>query len=106
MTGQRRDMGRFKAPTLRNIEVTAPYMHDGSVESLEDVIAHYERGGRLLEDGPYAGDGRRSPFKSEFVRGFELTDRERQDLLAFLRSLTDDAVLTNPQLADPFEETR
>ena len=102
MTGERRDMGRFKAPTLRNIAVTAPYMHDGSISTLEDVIAHYQRGGRRLDAGPYAGDGRLSPFKSEFVTGFELTENERDDLVAFLESLTDESVLTNPDLADPF----
>lgn len=101
MTGQRRDMGRFKAPTLRNIAVTAPYMHDGSVATLGDVIDHYERGGRLIEDGPNAGDGRRNPFKSEFIRGFELTDEERADLVAFLQSLTDPTVLTDARWSDP-----
>ena len=102
MTGERRDMGRFKAPSLRNIAVTAPYMHDGSVATLEDVIANYERGGRLLEEGELAGDGRLSPFKSEFVTGFELTDEERADLLAFLEALTDESVLTNPEFSSPF----
>ncbi len=102
MTGQRRDMGRFKAPTLRNIAVTAPYMHDGSVASLDAAIAHYERGGRLIEEGADAGDGRRSPFKSEFIRGFELADEERADLIAFLESLTDRSFLQNPSLSDPF----
>lgn len=106
MTGQRRDIGRFKAPTLRNIEVTAPYMHDGSIATLEDVIAHYERGGRLLEDAPYSGDGRRSPFKSEFVRGFELTEQERSDLLAFLQALTDESVLTDTGFSDPHAQAR
>jgi cytochrome c peroxidase len=101
MTGQRRDMGRFKAPTLRNIAVTAPYMHDGSVATLDDVISHYARGGRLIAEGPFAGDGRRNPFKSEFVRGFELTDAERADLIAFLESLTDRKLLTDPRFADP-----
>ncbi len=101
MTGERRDMGRFKAPTLRNIAVTAPYMHDGSAATLADVIDHYQRGGRLLEEGPYPGDGRVSPFKSDFIRGFELSDTEREDLLAFLASLTDDNVLTNPRWSDP-----
>lgn len=101
MTGERRDMGRFRAPTLRNIAVTAPYMHDGSIATLEDVIAHYERGGRLIDDGPYAGDGRRSPYKSEFIKGFDLTDEERSDLLAFLRALTDEKVLGDPTLSDP-----
>jgi cytochrome c peroxidase len=102
MTGQRRDMGRFRAPTLRNIAVTAPYMHDGSIATLEEVIAHYQRGGRLIETGERAGDGRRSPYKSEFVRGFELSASERADLLAFLRSLTDASVLQDPRFADPF----
>ena len=102
MTGERRDMGRFKAPSLRNIAVTAPYMHDGSVATLTDVIANYERGGRLIAEGPFAGDGRLSPFKSEFVTGFELSDAERADLLAFLESLTDKTVLSEPRFSDPF----
>ncbi|MDH4125267.1 MAG: di-heme enzyme [Gammaproteobacteria bacterium] len=102
MTGERRDMGRFRAPTLRNIELTAPYMHDGSVATLEDVIAHYERGGRLISDGPYAGDGRLNPFKSEFIRGFELSADERHDLLSFLHALTDTSLVQDPALSDPF----
>lgn len=102
MTGERRDMGRFKAPSLRNIAVTSPYMHDGSIATLEAVVSHYERGGRLLEDGPLAGDGRLSPFKSEFVTGFELSEDERADLVAFLESLTDLTVLSDPRFSDPF----
>ena len=102
MTGQRRDMGRFKAPSLRNVAVTAPYMHDGSIANLRDVIAHYARGGRLIESGPNAGDGRLNPFKSEFVRGFELRDEERDSLVAFLESLTDQNVLTDPRFSNPF----
>jgi cytochrome c peroxidase len=102
MSGERRDMGRFKAPSLRNIAVTAPYMHDGSVATLAEVVANYERGGRLIEEGEYAGDGRLSPYKSEFVTGFELTDEERIDLVSFLEALTDATVLSNPRFADPF----
>lgn len=102
MTGMRRDMGRFRAPSLRNIAVTAPYMHDGSIATLEGVIVHYERGGRLIEEGPLAGDGRLSPFKSEFVTGFELTDQERADLIAFLESLTDESLLADARFSDPF----
>lgn len=104
MTGERRDMGRFKAPTLRNVAVTAPYMHDGSIATLEEVIAHYERGGRLLESGANAGDGRLSTFKSEFIRGFELSDAERADLLAFLAALTDESLLQDPRFSDPFPQ--
>jgi cytochrome c peroxidase len=103
MTGERRDMGRFKAPSLRNVALTSPYMHDGSVASLEDVIANYQRGGRLIEIGPHKGDGRLSPFKSQFVIGFELNERERDDLVAFLESLTDARVQTEENWSDPFD---
>jgi len=96
------DMGKFRAPTLRNIMMTAPYMHDGSLETIDDVIDHYARGGTLTETGPNAGDGRESPLRSGFVSGFELTPGEREDLKAFLRALTDEAFLTNPDFSNPF----
>ncbi len=96
------DMGSFKAPTLRNIMKTAPYMHDGSLATIDDVIDHYAAGGHNITEGPYAGDGRASPFKSGFVRGFTLSNDERQNLLDFLATLTDDEFLTNPAFGDPF----
>ena len=96
------DRGRFRPPSLRNVAVTAPYMHDGSVATLEEVLAIYERGGRLITSGPLAGDGRLDPNKSPLVAGFTLTPEQRVDLLAFLRALTDDDFLTDPTLADPF----
>ncbi len=102
LTGEPSDMGRFRAPTLRNIEVTAPYFHDGSALTLDDVLDHYARGGREITSGPNVGDGRDSPLKSEFVQGFVLSDEERAQLLAFLRSLTDPSFLTNPRFADPY----
>ena len=102
-TGNPDDMGRFRPPTLRNIAVTAPYMHDGSLQTLEEVIDHYARGGRLLEDGPYAGDGALSPLKSGFVAGFELTQAEKADLIAFLEALTDDDFLSREALSNPFD---
>lgn len=95
-------MGQFKAPTLRNIAVTGPYMHDGSVDSLDAVLDHYMSGGRTITDGPYAGVGKESPVVEKFVRPFPLSDGERADLLAFLNSLTDQEFLTNPKFADPF----
>ena len=52
ITRKPEDVGKFKAPTLRNIAVTAPYMHDGSVATLEEVIAHYAAGGRTIASGP------------------------------------------------------
>jgi cytochrome c peroxidase len=96
------DMGKFRAPTLRNIMVTAPYMHDGSLETIDDVIDHYARGGTLTPSGPNAGDGAESPLRSGFVSGFELTAQEREDLKAFLDALTDEAFLEDPALSDPF----
>jgi cytochrome c peroxidase len=104
MTGEARDMGRFKAPSLRNIALTKPYMHDGSIATLQDALDHYARGGRLTADGEHPGDGRLSPFKSEFIGGFELSDSERADLIEFLSSLTDHTALTDERWSDPFAE--
>lgn len=98
------DMGKFRAPSLINVALTAPYFHDGSAATLREVIAVYEAGGRVIDSGPNAGDGRTNPFKSGFIRGFTLTDQERDDLIAFLESLTDDGFLTDPRFANPFEE--
>jgi cytochrome c peroxidase len=100
-TGVPEDMGRFKAPTLRNIGKTAPYMHDGSIDTLGEVIDHYAAGGRNVEQGPYSGDGRRSPLKSDMVPGFTITAQEKADVIAFLESLTDEAFLTDARFSDP-----
>jgi len=83
------DMGRFRAPTLRNIAVTAPYMHDGSVSTLAAAVEHYASGGK------------KSPFRSDRVRGFRLTTAEKADLVAFLECLTDQGFLSNPAFAAP-----
>lgn len=103
-TGRAEDMGRFRAPMLRNVAVTAPYMHDGSLETLDDVLDHYARGGRLVESGPWAGDGRGNRFKSPLVRGFTLSADERADLLAFLDALTDASFLVDPRWSDPWSD--
>jgi cytochrome c peroxidase len=102
LTGRRRDMGRFRAPTLRNIAVTAPYMHDGSLPTLEAVIGHYAAGGRVIRSGLESGDGRKSPLKSRRIRGFALSESETRDLVAFLESLTDEGFLSDPRFADPW----
>ncbi|NJR52561.1 MAG: di-heme enzyme [Leptolyngbyaceae cyanobacterium CSU_1_3] len=103
ITQQPSDMGRFKAPTLRNIVLTDPYMHDGSIATLEEVIDHYRVGGRTVHTGEYAGIGSKNPFKSHFISGFEITPTEKQDLLMFLRSLTDETFIYNPAFSDPME---
>ena len=101
-TGDRRDMGAFRAPTLRNIAMTPPYMHDGSIATLDEVLDHYAAGGRTIESGPNAGVGSDSPLKNIFLHGFELSAEERADVLAFLESLTDETFLSDPRFADPF----
>ena len=100
-TSNARDMGRYRAPSLRNITLTAPYMHDGSIATLDGVIDHYAAGGRTVTEGPNAGVGSESPLKNIFIHGFTLTVDERADLMAFLASLTDDAFIEDPRLQDP-----
>lgn len=96
ITGKPEDMGRFRAPSLRNIAVTAPYMHDGSIATLGEVLEHYAQGGRSSTSTAPA------PLRSEFVRGFSMSAQEKEELLAFLESLTDRGFLTNPAFGDPF----
>jgi cytochrome c peroxidase len=76
VTGVEADRGAFKTPTLREVGRTAPYMHDGSLETLEDVVAYYDRGGE------------RNAWLDSRVRPLGLADGEKADLVAFLRSLT------------------
>lgn len=76
------DMGAFKTPTLRNIDRTAPYMHDGSLETLDDVVNFYDKGGKVNEADPVSG------FLSGGIRPLNLTDDEKSDLVAFLKALT------------------
>ena len=104
ITSKPTDMGRFKAPTLRNIALTAPYMHDGSIATLEEVIDHYQAGGRTIKTGEFAGIGSTNPFKSEFISGFKLSESEKQDLIAFLQSLTDESFTKNPAFSNPYPE--
>jgi cytochrome c peroxidase len=87
VSGRVGDIGKFKVPGLRNIEVSAPYMHDGSLATLDDVIDQYSAGGR--------GD----PTTDPLIKPFTLSSDERADLLAFLRSFTDPALLEDPRFA-------
>lgn len=96
------DIGKFKAPTLRNIAVTAPYMHDGSIATLEEVIEHYAAGGRAVAEGALAGAGHDNPAKDKLIHGFPLTPGNRADLVAFLKSLTDETLLRNPAFSNPW----
>jgi cytochrome c peroxidase len=89
------DIGKFKAPTLRNIALTAPYMHDGSITTLEGVLDHYAAGGR----------GHDNPNKDPLIGGFVLSQQDRDDLIAFLKSLTDQMVIRDPRFANPWPQT-
>jgi cytochrome c peroxidase len=84
LTGLEEDRALFKVPSLRNIELTAPYMHDGSMNTLYEIVLHYESGGK-----PH-------PNKDTSLSGFSLTEAERQDLISFLQSLTDQEFVNNP----------
>jgi cytochrome c peroxidase len=90
-TGEASDMGKFRVPTLRNLSASAPYFHDGSAATLEDVLAHYMAGGRTIAAGDRAGVGNENPHKNPLVRPFVLSADEQRSLLAFLRTLDDDA---------------
>jgi cytochrome c peroxidase len=80
-----------KAPTLRNIAVTAPYMHDGRFATLDAVLQHYARGGE------------HSVGQDPLIGGFSLSAADRADLIAFLESLTDTEVLKDPRFANPWK---
>lgn len=98
------DRGKFRTPTLRNVAVTGPYMHDGSVATLDDVVDIYVAGGRNIVEGPYAGDGRKNPHKSAGLSGMPLSAGQRKDLVAFLNALTDNGFLSDPRFSNPYPE--
>jgi cytochrome c peroxidase len=91
-THQKIDIGKYRIPTLRNLAFTAPYLHDGSAETLEAVIMTYEKGGN-------SGAINKHPL----IKGFKLNSQQRQDIISFLLSLSDTSVTNNPQYSNPFE---
>jgi cytochrome c peroxidase len=101
-TSKQEDVGKFRAPTLRNIALTAPYMHDGSAKTLNEVLDHYSAGGRTIVGSPYGGKGFHNPNKDPLIRGFKLSTQERADLIAFLESLTDDKIIHDQSFANPW----
>lgn len=94
VTGIAAENGKFKVPTLRNIEVSAPYMHDGRFQTLEEVIDHYNEGGMV--------SATIDPFMEVQGVGLALTPIEKQQLVAFLKTFTDVEFLTNIEFQDPF----
>lgn len=91
ISGIRYDNGKFRVPTLRNIALTAPYMHDGRFETLEEVLAHYESGGHFAEN------------VNPNVRQLQFSEQDKSDLIAFLNTLTDTTFINNTAFASPFQ---
>ncbi|HWW20139.1 MAG TPA: cytochrome c peroxidase, partial [Steroidobacteraceae bacterium] len=85
VTRKKTDVGKFRVPTLRNVALTAPYMHDGSIATLGEVIDHYAQGGRQLPGGPSA----LNHLVDRRIRAFKISPEEKDDLIAFLEGLTD-----------------
>lgn len=97
------DRGKFKAPTLRNIALTAPYMHDGRFSRLEEVLDHYDQHVRMSETlDPLIREASNEPFPSPSEPKLYLTAKEKQAILAFLQMLTDEEFIKNPQFKNPF----
>jgi cytochrome c peroxidase len=103
-TNRSEDVGKFKAPTLRNIALTAPYMHDGSAATLDAVLDHYAAGGRTIVGAADAGDGFHNPNKDSLIHGFTLTAQVRSDLIAFLQALTDERVTTDSRFSNIWQD--
>ena len=94
VTGEDGDLGKFKTPSLRNVMVSAPYMHDGRFSDIDAVIDHYDHGA--------VSSSTLDPMMQYNVDyGLGLTDQDRADLIAFLHTLTDVAFLENPAFSNP-----
>jgi cytochrome c peroxidase len=95
VTGRQRHIGLFKAPSLRNVEYTAPYMHDGRFATLEQVVEHYSSG---VKAHPNLDP------RLRVTQGVRLSAAQQAALIAFLKTLSDPAFITDPKFSDPFME--
>lgn len=98
VTGNPEDDGKFKIPNLRNIALTAPYMHDGRFQTLEEVMNHYSTG---IEASSNLDTRLRDNNGSPMV--LNITEQDKRDLIAFLESMTDRSMTTDPKLSNPFK---
>ncbi|MEN9580013.1 MAG: cytochrome-c peroxidase [Pseudomonadota bacterium] len=97
-------MGRYRTPSLRNVALTGPYLHDGTELTFERVVQLHLRGGRLVAVGPYPGDGRLSPLRDARLVPVALSTTELHELESFLLALTDPAFIANPRIGNPFRD--
>ncbi|MGB1219838.1 MAG: cytochrome-c peroxidase, partial [Flavobacteriales bacterium] len=95
-TGNSADRGKFKVTSLRNIELTPPYMHDGRFKTLEEVVNHYNEG---LNSSPTLNLALKDVYDKG---GLALSDQDKADLVSFLKTLTDNKLTTNPAYSNPF----
>jgi len=95
VTGEPRDRAKFKVPSLRNIELTAPYMHDGRFQTLEEVIDHYDHGIVISETVDPA-------LVYSAQTGLQLTEQDKINLINFLKTLTDEEMIADKRFSDPF----
>lgn len=103
ITGEASDNGRFRVPTLRNIALTAPYMHDGRFATLEEVLDHYNE---KMFDPSNLSHELRTATNVEGGKTLGLTAVEKKDLIAFLHLLTDSTFITNPAFANPHPKNK
>ncbi|MDA1015937.1 MAG: cytochrome-c peroxidase [Planctomycetota bacterium] len=96
--------GKFKAPSLRNVALTAPYMHDGRFKTLEQVIEHYSSGVHPHPNLTLPFDASKTSGKP--TSGFQFTKQQQTALVAFLKTLTDGSFVTDPRFSDPFIRPR
>lgn len=96
VTGEESDIGKFKSPSLRNVELTAPYMHDGRFSTLEEVLEHYDE---HVKAAPNL-----DPNLFTSIGKLNLGEEERTAIIAFLKTLTDTVFINNPEYSNPFEE--
>jgi len=104
VTGDPDDLGKFKIVSLRNIELTAPYMHDGRFETLEEVLDHYNE---HITQSPtldiLISEATNLPFPSSSdTIQLGLTEQEKEDIIAFMKTLTDESFTTNEAFSSPF----
>jgi len=101
ITGDPAQDGLFKSPSLRNVELTAPYMHDGRFDTLDEVVEHYDNG---VQAHPNLDPRLRTPGPGGQPQQLNLSDQQKAALVAFLRTLTDDALIDDVRFSDPFRE--
>lgn len=99
VTGNQRDAGRFRVPSLRNIELTAPYMHDGRLLTLEDVVEHYNS---QVQPHPNLSNQLRANGQANTPRRLNLSTADKQALVAFLKTLTDTEFIKDTRFSNPF----